>query len=100
METVAYSRNSLYAQTDFFGKYLDTARFINIPKNPDDVLFTVNKTYQNRPDLLAFDLYGDSGLWWVFALRNPNTIKDPVFDMKIGTKCYIPKKSTLTGLLG
>ncbi len=50
METVAYSRNSLYAQTDFFGKYLDTARFINIPKNPDDVLFTVNKTYQNRPD--------------------------------------------------
>lgn len=100
METVTYSKNSLYAQTEFFGKYLDTANFIRIPKNPDDVLFTVNKTYQNRPDLLAFDLYGDSGLWWVFALRNPNTIKDPVFDMKIGTKFYIPKKSTLTGLLG
>lgn len=100
MDTVTYSKNSLYAQTDFFGKYLDTANFINIPKNPDDVLFTVNKTYQNRPDLLAFDLYGDSGLWWVFALRNPNTIKDPIFDMKIGTKFYIPKKTTLTGLLG
>jgi prophage DNA circulation protein len=71
-----------------------------MPKNVDDVLFEINKTYQNRPDLLAFDLYGDSSLWWVFALRNPNTIKDPVFDMKAGRKIYLPKKSTLDTLLG
>lgn len=100
MAQVTYAKNSAYAQTEFFGKYLDIANFVNIPKNPDDVLFTVNKVYQHRPDLLAFDLYGDSGLWWVFAVRNPNTIKDPIFDMKIGTRFYVPKKATLTGILG
>ena len=100
MAEVTYTKNSLYARTKFYGNYLDVAEFPNMPKNVDDVLFEINKTYQNRPDLLAFDLNGDSSLWWVFALRNPNTIKDPVFDMKAGRKIYLPKKSTLDTLLG
>jgi hypothetical protein len=45
-------------------------------------------------------LYGDANLWWVFALRNPNTIKDSIFDMRVGNKIYLPKKSTLDSLLG
>lgn len=100
MSIVQYAKDSPYANTETFGNFLDTAKLIVIPKDPEDVLFTVNKTYLNRPDLLAFDLYGDAGLWWVFALRNPNVIKDPIFDMRIGTRFYLPKKSTLTGLIG
>lgn len=100
MAEVTYARNSPYARTRFYGNFLDIADFPIIPKNADDVVFEINKTYQYRPDLLAFDLYGDANLWWVFALRNPNTVKDPVFDMRAGRKIYLPKKSTLSSLLG
>ncbi len=98
--TVAYSKTSPYAKTPFYGNFLDFANFPRIPRNADDVIFTINKTYQYRPDLLAYDLYGDANLWWVFALRNPNTIKDPLFDMRIGNKIYLPKKTDLIGVLG
>jgi len=100
MAEIQYSKNSLYAKTPFYGDFLDLASFPVIPKNPDDVLFAINKTYQYRPDLLAYDLYEDTGLWWVFALRNPNTIRDPIFDMKIGNRIFLPKKATITGAIG
>lgn len=99
MSTVSYNRTSLYFKTGFSNEYLDVAKFPSIPKLADDVVMTVNKTYQFRPDLLAFDLYGDSNYWWVFALRNPSTIKDPIFDMRPGVKIYIPKKTTITSLI-
>jgi hypothetical protein len=51
-------------------------------------------------DLLAFDLYSDSRLWWVFAQRNPNSLPDPFFDFVVGVGIYIPKLSTLTQVLG
>jgi hypothetical protein len=100
MAEVTYTRTSPYGRTKFYGNFLDVAEFPVMPKNPDDIMFEINKTYENRPDLLAFDLYGDANLWWVFALRNPNTIKDPIFDMRTGKKIYLPKKSTLDSLLG
>jgi hypothetical protein len=100
MAEIQYSKNSLYSKTPFYGDFLDLADFPVIPKNPDDVLFAINKTYQFRPDLLAYDLYQDASLWWVFALRNPNTIKDPIFDMKIGNRIFLPKKDAITGAIG
>jgi hypothetical protein len=100
MEKVIYDRSSPYFGTGLFGKFLDISEFPVIPKEADDVLFQVNKTYQYRPDLLASDLYGDVGLWWVFALRNPNTIQDPVFDMRIGNTIFLPKKATIVEIIG
>ena len=99
MAEVIYDRSSLYFKTGFTSGFLDVAKFPNIPKLADDVVMEINKTYQFRPDLLAYDLYGNSNFWWVFALRNPNTIKDPVFDMRPGTKIYIPKKTTINNLI-
>lgn len=95
-----YDKNSPYAKTEFFGNYLDLVNLPFIPKLASDQFFTVNKTYQYRPDLLAYDLYGDANLWWVFAIRNPNTIQDPVFDMRFGTKIFLPQKDTITAALG
>jgi hypothetical protein len=71
-----------------------------IPRETDDIKFTINQTYQYRPDLLAFDLYGNSALWWVFYQRNPNTLTQPVLDFKAGKQIYIPKKSVLEDTLG
>lgn len=97
--TVEYQRTSPYYNTPIIGGVLDLANIPSIPKLPGDVIVTVNKTYQYRPDLLAFDLYGDPGLWWVFAVRNPNVINDPVFDMRIGKRIAVPKKETLQGII-
>jgi hypothetical protein len=71
-----------------------------IPKETDDVLFQINQTYQYRPDLLAFDLYDNAGLWWVFYQRNPNTLQAPPLDFKAGTQIYLPKIATLRTTLG
>jgi alpha-L-fucosidase len=71
-----------------------------VPKESDDLTFTINTTYQYRPDLLAFDLYGIAGLWWVFYQRNPNTLQAPPLDFKVGTLIYLPKLSTLKSALG
>jgi len=49
---------------------------------------------------LAFDLYGDSRLWWVFYQRNPNTLQAPPLDFAAGVAIYLPKLSTLKSALG
>lgn len=95
-----YDKNSPYSKTTFYGNFLDTANLPTIPKLANDQYFTVNRTYQYRPDLLAYDLYGDVNFWWVFAMRNPNTIKDPVFDLKQGVRIFLPKKETLLSAVG
>lgn len=95
-----YQQTSPYFETEMTEGYLDTMTNRNIPKEEDDQVVELNQTYQYRPDLLAHDLYGDSGLWWVFASRNPNSIKDPIWDFKTGLKLYLPKKSTIDTALG
>jgi hypothetical protein len=49
---------------------------------------------------LAYDLYGNANLWWVFAQRNPNVIKDPIWDFEEGLRFFIPKKSNVEQALG
>lgn len=95
-----YKPTSPYFQTAARGQYLDIMENRPIPKLEDDKLFRITQTYQYRPDLLAFDLYGSAELWWVFAQRNPNTISDPIWDFKIGTPVFLPKLSTLRTALG
>lgn len=95
-----YSSNSPYYLTPLVQNYLGVMVNRPIPKQVDDQLFTINQIYQYRPDLLAFDLYEDPGLWWVFAQRNPNTLVNPLLDFRAGTQIYVPKISTLKSVLG
>jgi len=95
-----YSSTSPYFNTPVNRFYLGLMVNRNIPKLADDIQFVITETYNLRPDLLAFDLYGESGLWWVFAQRNPNTIVDPLYDFTTGTKIYLPKQNTLKEALG
>jgi hypothetical protein len=96
----SYSKSSPYYITDQTSGYLDVITWRDIPVENDDILFTVTNSYQYRPDLLAYDLYGDVGLWWVFAQRNPNVIQDPIFDLQAGIKIYLPKLSSMKQTLG
>lgn len=95
-----YSSYSPWKKTDQSNGYLDIMTWRDFPAEFDDILFTITKSYENRPDLLSYDLYGTEQLWWVFAQRNPSTIKDPVFDMIAGRQIYLPKITTLKKALG
>lgn len=95
-----YDATSPYFTTTYTQFYLDTMTNRPIPKETDDVLFQINQTYQYRPDLLAFDLYDNAGLWWVFYQRNPNTLQKPPLDFEAGTQIYLPKIATLRAALG
>jgi len=95
-----YNATSPYAATGYSQFFLDVMVNRPIPAQSDDLPFTINQTYQYRPDLLAFDLYENAGLWWVFYQRNPNTLTKPPLDFVINTLIYIPKIITLRSALG
>lgn len=97
---IEYSNRSPYYATDVSKGYLDVMSWRTVPAESDDVTFTVTRGYEHRPDLLAFDIYGDVKLWWVFAARNPAILKDPVFDLVAGTMIYLPKMSSMKKVLG
>jgi len=95
-----YTSTSPYFQTGYNQFYLDVMVNRPIPKESDDKLWIINVTYQYRPDLLAYDLYGDAGLWWAFYQRNPNTLTAPPLDFRADTRIYLPKITTLRSVLG
>jgi hypothetical protein len=98
---MAYPQTSPYFNSDIYNnQFLDVMINRDIPVDVTDIYWTVTETYNLRPDLLAFDLYNDSKLWWVFAQRNPNKLKDPLFDFVTGTTIYLPQLANLQNALG
>ena len=101
------ARNSLYPATSPYyvtgvvnNKFLDVMNDRPIPKLGSDRYWTITEQYNNRPDMLAYDLYANPKLWWVFVQRNMEVLKDPIYDFEPGVKIYCPKKSNLQQYLG
>ena len=96
-----YSATSPYYKTDIYAnEFLDVMINRPITSLETDNYWEITATYHLRPDLLAYDLYSDSKLWWVFAQRNPNRLKDPIFDFTSGTKIFVPKIENIKTALG
>ena len=98
--SATYSKASPYYNTGLYGQFLDVMSNRKITKYASDTIYTIDRVYHLRPNLLAYDLYQDIGLWWVFAARNPNVLKSPLFDFVTGTTIYLPNKTTLITDLG
>lgn len=95
-----YNNTSPWYNTQTTQDYLDILSIRPVSAEPDDFLYTIESQYKYRPDLLAYDLYGESSLWWVFIQRNLDVLQDPIYDFVPGTKIYIPKNSSLRTVLG
>jgi hypothetical protein len=95
-----YSSTSPWSDTPQNSLYLELLEIRPIPAEDDDFRYVIENQYKHRPDLLAYDLYGNAKLWWVFVQRNMNVIKDPIYDFTPGTTIYLPKKSNLERFLG
>lgn len=95
-----YTQSSPWASTSQNNLYLELLDIRPVPAEADDFRYVIESQYKHRPDLLAYDLYGNPKLWWVFVQRNMDVIKDPIYDFDTGTTIYIPKKSNLEKFLG
>lgn len=90
--TVTYEKTSPYAKTPIQGRFLGYYQHRMVPGHPDDKIMKIEiERYVNRPDNLAYDLYGDDNYWWVIPVRNG--LQDPIFDLKIGKILIIPSPS-------
>jgi hypothetical protein len=95
-----YSNASPWANTSENSLYLELLEIRPVPSEPDDFRYVIENQYRHRPDLLAYDLYGNAKLWWVFVQRNMSVIKDPIYDLVSGVRIYIPQKQSLLNVLG
>jgi hypothetical protein len=95
-----YTNSSPWYTTDIANNYLDVLSIRSVSSEVDDFLYTIQPQYTFRPDLLAYDLYGDAGLWWVFIQRNLDVLQDPILDFVPGKQIYLCKNSSLKSALG
>lgn len=98
--SVRYKETSNYSITKINEKYLE---LYNPPINQQTLSTRVNKKviaskYNLRPDLMAYDLYGNSKLWWIIVHYNRDVIKDPIFDFKAGLSIFLPDSVSNIGI--
>ena len=86
-----YRTDSLYRDTKITGQYLDVLDINNIDVvNTTTTDIIIEEKYDEKPDLLAHDLYGNAKLWWAFALFNQDKLVDPIIAFKAGLKIKVP----------
>jgi len=90
----------LYSKTQIKDFYLDLAKIPTsetMSGNKALEQHIVTPRQQYRPDLLSYDLYGNSNYWWTIVLLNRDQLKDPIRDLKAGTVLRIVSPNSITG---
>ena len=95
-----YSKTIPYYGTPMWGSFLDVWTGKTIPTDVTDLRYEIDPQYDLRPDLLANALYQDSKLWWVFSIRNPDILLDPLMSFRTGIIIYIPTKAVIQAAIG
>ena len=54
---------------------------------------TIEQRYHKRPDLLSYNLYGNSNYWWIFVLYNRDVLVDPINDFVQGLVIRVPNSN-------
>lgn len=81
---------SQYLLTPIKDWYLDVWIPRTVPKSDFDKIIRIPPEFNQRPDLLSQQEYGTPRLWWVFCMRNPDLMQDPIEDFLAGLEIYIP----------
>jgi hypothetical protein len=91
-----YRKPSIYQKTNVKDRfYLDIWNPLTITPSVNDKLIKIPSRFNLRPDLAAYELYGDPKLWFVFYLRNPDKLKTPFWDFTEGLEINIPGKDII-----
>lgn len=94
-----YENDSFYSGTNVRDFYLDMWSGDTVIGTKGDTVKEIPVKYDRRPDLWAYELYGSSNYWWVFAVKNKNKLIDPVEDFKAGLSITVPSRTGLKSLL-
>lgn len=81
---------SEYSLTPVKDWYLDLWVPRQVPKSEFDKILIIPPSFNQRPDLLSQQEYGTPRLWWVFCVRNPDLMNDPIEDFLSGLEIYVP----------
>lgn len=89
-----YRSDSVYRTTEIKNnRYLDVLESpIDDINNYNTLTIIIKNKYQYRPDMLAYELYGNAKLWWVFAMFNQDKLNDPIMDFVGGLEIQVPEK--------
>lgn len=94
------SEYSIHASTQDDGMFLDVYTNIELPYDVEtDFYYTVTREFENRPGALANELYGTPRVAWIFMKYNPDTINDPLTDLKYGVVLKLPERNRLLRIL-
>lgn len=91
--------SSLYKKTIVRFGYMEHYNPILIPFDDSDLIITVEKKYNQHPGKLAYDLYGNERLGWIFSYFNRKKIQDPIFDLVDGITIRVPTKERLNNYI-
>ena len=73
-----------------------TVKYPEIPLDFSDIY--VYTTRGDRYDILARTYYGDSSLWWVISIANPNISQDSIIPPP-GVQIRIPSSNRVLNIL-
>jgi hypothetical protein len=100
------TRNTNYRNDSFLSRstqindiFLGLNNLPTVQKTIKDEVYVIGHGYDERPDLLAHQIYGNTRLWWVFAMRNPDVLKDPIRDFRAGTQIILPSEESVQKLV-
>lgn len=93
---VQYKENSNLRNTPVGRRNLDLYVPSLTPTFENTTEMTITQKYHRRPDVLAYDLYGDARYWWIFTLFNRNSIVDPINDFILGLRIVVPPTEYIT----
>lgn len=85
-----HKSSSPYKETAVRNFYLDLWEPIDVIPQDDDIEILISAEHHERPDKLAYTMYGTPNLFWVFWMRNKDVIIDPIHDFKAGAVIYAP----------
>lgn len=94
----SYKRTSHLRSTPIVNGYAEIYNPPIIPNFEQTEEFVITQKYDRRPDLLAYELYGEAKFWWLFVLYNKNAIVDPINDFTTGKRILVPLRSFVAGI--
>ena len=93
-------KDSFMRNAGVYDIFQDVNNLPKVPATGSDTTYIIESKYSERVDLLAYDLYGSSRLWWIIVLRNLDVIEDPIKGFKEGLVIKLPSKKTAQELTG
>ena len=99
-DSLTVDKNSMFVRTPAYR--VDDVVVFGLRREvivPDvtDMIIEVTQAMSGRLDLLSYELYGTSDLWWVIC--DLNQIVDPMTEANTGAQLRVPRRDRLFSVL-